>query len=157
MHKNSYEIMARYRVEHFHESGKTVVDIGAQDINGSYRPLFPDCIYIGIDAAAGNGVDRLMVSEFNTGMDPDFVDLVISGQCLEHCTNPFRLVAEMYRICKPGGKCLIIAPFIFKEHRYPVDCWRFLPDGMDCLFADAGFKKIESKIIGNDCVGFAEK
>jgi hypothetical protein len=63
----------------------------------------------------------------------------------------------MYRVCAVGGTCVIIAPFIWKEHRYPIDCWRFLPDGMDCLFKNAGFTFVKSYIKGTDCIGIARR
>ena len=47
---------------------------------------------------------------------------------------------EMVRVLKPEGLICIIAPRGFKEHRHPVDCWRFLPDGMRALARINGLK-----------------
>lgn len=47
---------------------------------------------------------------------------------------------EIARILKPHGICCIIAPSGGPEHRYPVDCWRFYPDGCAAL---ARFAKLE--------------
>jgi 2-polyprenyl-3-methyl-5-hydroxy-6-metoxy-1,4-benzoquinol methylase len=60
--------------------------------------------------------------------------VVISGQCLEHVRNPFRLVAEMARMLKPAGWIFLTAPTSWELHRCPLDYWRILPDGMDALF-----------------------
>ena len=84
-------------------------------------------------------------------------DLVISGQCLEHVENPFRLVAEMARVLKPGGLMLLTAPWQHPIHRYPLDCWRILPDGMRALLADAGLKPLDTYTIENDCWGIGKK
>ena len=162
MHKSSYEGMARMLEKHlglYRDMGfaRTVVDIGSQDVNGTYVPLFKNWKYIGVDIVAGRNVDKVMVSEFNSGLPDHSAELVISGQCLEHCRNPFKLVAEMHRICRPKGICIITAPFIWREHRYPIDCWRFLPDGMRCLLEDAGFKVLETCLSGSDCWGVGQK
>src|ERR1700758_690440 len=39
----------------------------------------------------------------------------------------------MCRIVRPGGLIFLIAPSRGPEHRYPVDCWRFYPDGYRAL------------------------
>jgi SAM-dependent methyltransferase len=108
-----------------------IFDIGSQDINGTYKPLFDGWQYHGVDIAMGINVDIIMTDSIPV---PDgYADLVISGQTLEHCKNPFALVKEMARILKPNGFMFLIAPFRWTQHRYPIDCWRFLPDGMRCL------------------------
>jgi SAM-dependent methyltransferase len=144
MHSNSYKIMQKL-IAPF--KGGNVVDVGSLDINGTYRPLFgPSWKYTGVDIVPGKNVSFTMVSEYSTGIELANVDLVISGQTIEHCRNPFRLVAEMARILKPGGALILIAPFIWNQHRYPVDCWRFLPDGMKILIEDAGLSFVKSEI-----------
>lgn len=40
---------------------------------------------------------------------------------------------EISRVLKPGGLACIIVPSGGPEHRYPLDCWRFYPDGMRAL------------------------
>lgn len=160
MHSSSYQEMQAL-ISGLYGGGPQygrVVDIGSQDVNGSYRELFKDnWEYVGVDAVPGRNVDTVMVTEFDTGLPDYYANLVISGQCLEHCSNPFKLVEEMYRICTHNSRCIIIAPFIWKEHKYPIDCWRFLPDGMNCLFKNAGFQSIKSYIKDADCIGIAKK
>lgn len=146
MHKSSFDEMERVKVRFLSGVSGTIVDIGSKDFNGNYKSLFPNMKYIGLDQEYGPNVDKLMKSDFDTGLEPFSADLVISGQTLEHCRNPFRLVAEMYRICKTGAYCIIIAPSVFNEHRYPIDCWRFLPDGMDELLKNAGFEVVKSYV-----------
>ena len=55
----------------------------------------------------------------------------------------------MARILKPNGTIIIIAPSIWVQHRYPIDCWRFLPDGMRCLLEEAGLAFMDSKVYKN--------
>ena len=134
-----------------------VVDLGSLDVNGSYRPLIkPPLKYVGVDLELGPNVDHVMSSEFSTGLPAGFAAAVISGQCLEHCRNPFLLVSEMFYICKPGGFVLITAPWMWPLHRYPLDCWRFLPDGMESLIKTAGGKFVKSYLYDQDCWGIGQ-
>ena len=131
-----------------------VVDVGSLDVNGSYKALIdPPFRYVGVDLSPGPNVDQVMVSEFDSGLPADHAAAVISGQCLEHCTNPFLLVKEMFRICKPGGFILLTAPWAWPIHRYPLDCWRFLPDGIRILIESAGGIFVESYLNDQDCWG----
>jgi SAM-dependent methyltransferase len=158
VHNSSYIEMDLNIRRYLNNSG-VVCDIGSCDVNGCYRPLFHnmDIDYIGIDLCSGKNVDHVMLSEYNTGLLDNCASAVISGQVLEHCKNPFRLVDEIYRICKPDAYCLLVAPFIWKEHKYPVDCWRFLPDGMKELLSQSGFKVVDAYLNGNDCWGIGQK
>lgn len=40
----------------------------------------------------------------------NYFDTVISTYALEHFTDPRKVIDEMVRVCKPGGKIIIIAP-----------------------------------------------
>ena len=121
-----------------------VFDIGSQDVNGTYKPIFDGWRYHGVDISAGPNVDIVMTDSIPV---PDsYSDLVISGQTLEHCRNPFVLVKEMARILKPEGYLFLIAPFRWTQHKYPIDCWRFLPDGMKCLMQEAKINLISTAI-----------
>lgn len=165
MHAASYNEMGKLITKYCVGWGKDhkVYDIGAYDVNGTYKPLIGFCSYVGIDIEAGKNVDVVMVGENDTGLESCSADLVISGQCFEHCNNPFKLTQEIYRICKKDGLFFLIAPFIIGEHRFPIDCWRYLPDGFKSLFKEAGFSTLETFLtlpdnIGLvDCVGVAKK
>jgi SAM-dependent methyltransferase len=174
MHILSYDEMAANVKKYLCTlpAGALIVDIGSMDINGSYRPLIePRWRYCGVDLIAGPNVDLVMHSEFNTGLPTDSADAVLCGQCLEHCRDPFRLVGEAARIAKSGAFLLVTAPFIWAEHRHPLDCWRFLPDGMRILLEQAGAECLEAYVIkdeengsrtdfqinGADCWGIGKK
>ena len=174
MHNLSYNEMAANIEKHLNHlpEKSMVVDVGSMDFNGTYRPLIePRLIYMGMDISAGPNVDHVMSSEFNSGLPEAFADAIISGQCLEHCRNPFALVAEMSRIAKPGAIILLTAPCQgWIEHRFPIDCFRFLPDGMRALldFAEADCIAAYAKafqpgavpageVDGTDCWGIGRK
>jgi SAM-dependent methyltransferase len=83
-------------------AGRRVLEIGSLDINGSVRSLFSGCDYIGIDVAAGRGVDMVCQGQDYDAPDASF-DTVISCEAMEH--NPYwkATLANMFRLCKPGG------------------------------------------------------
>lgn len=113
-----------------------VVDLGSQDINGCYRSLFvsPSWTYTGIDMSAGKNVDIVLHSPYCwTEIKSESVDVLISGQAFEHVEFFWLTMLEIARVLKSGGICCIIAPASGPEHKYPVDCWRFYPDGFTAL------------------------
>ena len=76
-----------------------------------------------------------------TGSSNEF-DLVISGQAMEHCEFFWIVFQEIFRVLKPNGYICIIAPSSGPEHRYPVDCWRFYPDGMRAICKFVGLEVV---------------
>jgi len=117
-----------------------ILDVGSQDVNGSYRALFdhPNWTYIGADQAAGTNVDIVLASRYCwKELEAKSFDVVISGQAFEHMEYFWVAMFEISRVLKQGGLCCIIAPSAGFEHRYPVDCWRFFPDGFRALCAYA--------------------
>ena len=64
-------------------------------------------------------------------------DLVISGQCLEHCEFPWLTANEMLCHLRVGGFAAVVAPFVQARHNHPHDYWRFLDSGLKALSAVA--------------------
>jgi SAM-dependent methyltransferase len=131
--------------------GSRVLDVGSLDVNGTYKPIFqrgPEWTYVGLDIEKGKNVDRVCPEIPWDLPDPPF-DAIISGQCLEHVERPWLLVPEMARHLRRGGRMIVIAPFIIHEHRYPIDAWRFLPDGFRVLCKDAGLAVLETAIVAD--------
>lgn len=60
-------------------------------------------------------------------------DLVISGQCLEHVEDPFMFACNIEALLNVGGIAIVQTHAHWPEHRRPVDCWRFYPDGLRVL------------------------
>ena len=59
---------------------------------------------------------------------------------LEHVDRPARVVAELARVLAPGAPLYVWVPFLHEVHEYPVDRWRFTPDGIRELLEGAGFE-----------------
>jgi SAM-dependent methyltransferase len=157
MHDSSYKLMDSLLRKHLSGASGTVVDFGSYDVNGTYRPLFGNAWkYLGADIEAGKNVDIVM-RPYEAPLESDSIDLVVSGQAIEHCSNPFKFVKEMARVLKSGCQIILIAPWRWCVHRYPIDCWRFLPDGMACLFDEAGIIMVDSQIVVDDCYAVGVK
>ena len=121
----------------------TILDLGSQDINGTYKCFFdsPSWKYVGLDMVSGENVDIVLEDPYSwTEIGDETADVLISGQALEHVEYFWLTFTEIARVLKPGGMCCIIAPSGGPEHRFPVDCWRFYPDGFRAL---ARFARLE--------------
>ena len=158
MHKSSKEKMRAFRNKYLSaREGErlTVLDLGSMDVNGSYREIFdhPKWRYQGLDLAEGENVDIVLKNTYSwKEVKSDSVDVLVSGQAFEHMEFFWITMLEVARVLKPGGLCCIIAPSSGYEHRYPVDCWRFFPDGMDAL---ARFARLKVLAIDNGAAGAA--
>ena len=161
MHDTSYTEMGRHFVKNFkQDSVKTILDVGSCSVKDdrTYRKLIlPNWKYTGCDLHAGDNVDLIMADEDHIPVLDDSFDIVISGQCLEHVRRPWVLVKEMARVLKRGGWMFVVAPFMWHVHRYPLDCWRFLPDGLQTILEDAGIQCTKAYINFNDCWGIGKK
>ncbi len=146
MHKSSFDKMLTFRNKYL--AGKeaqslVIMDLGSQDVNGSYKPCFEqeNWKYIGLDMAPGKNVDLVLANPYHwKEVKCASVDVLISGQAFEHIEYFWITILEMARILKPGGLACIIAPSGGFEHKYPLDCWRFYPDGFKAL---AKYAKLE--------------
>lgn len=165
MHGSSMREMTRLLTEHFdeHPAPGKVLDVGSAIVKGrtiasSYRTIFPQSWqYTGCDIVEGPNVDVVMERDDILPFPSNTFDVVISGQCLEHSKRPWLLVREMGRVVKAGGKVFITSPWSWHIHRYPIDCYRILPDGMRVLLEDAGLIDIMGYTVERDCWGVARK
>jgi SAM-dependent methyltransferase len=107
----------------------TIVDIGAQNVNGSLRSVAPpNNKYVGVDFVEAKGVDVVIADPYSLPFEKESVDVVVSSSCFEHSEFFWLVFNEILRILKPTGLLYINVPSNGSFHRYPVDCWRFYPD-----------------------------
>lgn len=79
------------------------------------------------------GVD-LVADAHHIPFADESVDAIFSLAVLEHVEDPYRVVAEMMRVLKPGGVMYSEVPFVFFFHGYPTDFTRFTREGIRRLF-----------------------
>lgn len=121
-----------------------VLDVGGADVNGSYRDLFDNRFtYDAADLEDRPDVSVVLDDPYRIPLDDRSVDLVLSGQMLEHCEFFWLQFREMMRVLRPDGYLFLIAPSAGPIHRYPVDCYRFYPDSYRALARDAGCHLID--------------
>ena len=85
--------------EHF--INKDVLDVGSYDVNGNNRYLFTNCLYLGVDVAAGKNVDIVQV--FHTFNPKKQFDTIISTEMLEHDKYWELSLRHMVELLKPKG------------------------------------------------------
>lgn len=145
MHPSSMENMKRAKnlLGNRIEEGIEILDVGGRalvkDRDRSYRVLWEDKAkeYYVADLLDGHNVTHPMPGPYELPFSDEAVDLIVSGQTLEHVKNPFRLVAEMNRVLKTGGFMILIAPSQGKYHD-SIDCWRFMDDAFRAVAEDVG-------------------
>jgi len=149
MHLSSIDKMKVFRDKYLsgkEDSKLRILDLGSMEIGGSYRSIFDEdkWEYTGMDLLPGKNVDIVLSDPYNwLEIESNSVDVFISGQTFEHIEYFWKTMLEIARVLRPGALCCIIAPSGGPEHRYPVDCWRFYPDGFKALSCYAGLEVLE--------------
>jgi SAM-dependent methyltransferase len=106
-----------------------IVDIGAQNVNGSLRQFSPQMAkYIGVDFVAGPGVDVILEDPYHLPFEDNSIDAIVCSSCFEHSEFFWLLFNDILRVLVATGLCYLNMPSNGPFHRYPVDCWRFYPD-----------------------------
>ena len=103
-----------------------IVELGS----GSLR-THPDII--NIDLFPYDEVD-IRCSIESLPLPSDSVDGVICIAVLEHVIDPARVVQEIFRMLKPGGRLVCFIPFMQGIHAAPDDYQRYAPSGLQHLF-----------------------
>lgn len=127
--------------------GKTL-DFGAG--NAKYRDIIKSAAdeYVAFDLMPGPNIDVVGDVLNSPFVDNEF-DTIISTQVLEHVEKPWLMVREMRRILKPGGVCVLTAPFLVPFHADPHDYFRFTTEGVDSLLKNEGFEVLECDYYGS--------
>lgn len=129
MHDTAMRFGKYFFEKYVGETGKTIVDIGAQDVNGSLRDVAPKGVtYIGVDFVEAKGVDVVITDPYSLPFEDNSVDVCVCSSCFEHSEHFWLLFEEIMRILKDDGVFYLNVPSNGQFHRYPVDCWRFYPD-----------------------------
>jgi O-antigen biosynthesis protein len=152
MHQSSYKIMSQFHElaqKHFPNGTIKVLDVGRCGVNGTYKEIFADknrFEYIGLDLQPGPNVDYVPQDPYGwSGLEDESFDIIVSGQAFEHIEFPWLTIVEIAKKLKHNGLACLVAPSRGPEHKYPVDCWRYYPDGFRALAKWAGLEVLDAK------------
>jgi SAM-dependent methyltransferase len=114
-----------------------LVDIGAGgrpyehlvDRSAHYFALEVPGTEFGYDGAPSTYFDGWRLP-YRTGS----LDGILCTEVLEHVENPGDLVDEIWRVLKPGGRCMLTVPWSARYHYVPYDYYRYTPSTLRRLF-----------------------
>lgn len=109
-----------------------ILDVGSG--NKPYLELFKPFSqkYVGVDIDS-RVADIVAKAEKLPLKDASF-DLVLCFQTLEHCQDPQKVIAEIYRILKMGGQVILSTHGAWMYHPAPHDFYRWTGEGLERLF-----------------------
>ena len=129
-------------------AGKTVIEVGSCDVNGSVRPVIEahgPASYVGVDGAPGPRVDRVLdcTQLIDTYGEASF-DVVVTTEMLEHVRDWKACIANLAGIVTEGGLLVITTRSPgFPYHGFPEDYWRYTPTVMRAILTAIGFEVID--------------
>lgn len=71
--------------------------------------------------------------------DDETFDHCVLFQALHNIAAPWKLIPEICRVTKSGGKLTVIDSAVEDLNRHPVDCGRWWQDGVEVLLVEGGF------------------
>jgi SAM-dependent methyltransferase len=143
--------LVRDRITEFlrpYSTAHRVLDLGCG--NSPYAALFPNRLCLELRRRPGVGIvcDAHWLP-FATGS----FDLILSTEMLEHTLEPQRIIDEMRRVLRPGGRMLLTTRFIFPLHDVPGDYYRFSNYALTHLFRDWSSARIEAEATTLETIG----
>jgi SAM-dependent methyltransferase len=130
----------------------TLLDVGCGHM--PYRPLLvklPSRVktYIGMDLP-NNGYREpdLLWDGKRIPLEDSSVDCALATEVFEHCPEPEKVMREICRVLRPGGRLFATVPFLWPLHCVPHDEYRFTPFSMRRHLQNAGFEGIEVSALG---------
>jgi len=128
-----------------------ILEIGAYDVNGTIRHLFPQAGYVGLDKRHGPGVD--VIADVCTLRGTQPFGTVVCCETLEHIAAPWMAIPAMFGALRSGGLFIGTWCFVYQIHDEPEDYWRVTPAGFRFLLEEAGFYEVRIDTQGEGPVG----
>lgn len=125
-----------------------VVDL-AGGSQSSYYPYLPPGLEVTkTNYFAGEGIDQVVDLDKLLPFADSSFDAALLFNAIYIMAEPIKTLVEIKRILKPGGVLLVASPFIANEMPEPHDYARFTAEGLERLFAQAGFREVKIKRFG---------
>ena len=119
----------------------TLVDAGAGNLPYRivYQGRFAECISFDHPASPHlNDAWSFQASLDQIPLEDNTADVVLCTEVLEHVPNPGQCLAELARICRPGGHIILTTPFLKGIHEAPYDFFRYTEFGLRRLCEESG-------------------
>lgn len=124
-------------------SGK-VLDLGG-DERSSYRNLFRGSFVLTtVNLDAKTKPDIIANLEEMLPIPDASFDEVLLINVLEHVFEYRSLISECHRVLVPGGKIIIVVPYIFPYHASPDDYHRYSASALQRMLSDFSDVQIQS-------------
>lgn len=146
MHESAY-ISGKCFFDLYTTETSKILEIGSQNVNGSLRDHSKSKDYTGVDFVKGKGVDVILEDPYKYPFESNTFDVIVTSSCFEHSEMFWLSFIECLRVLKPTGVLYYNVPALFAYHRYPVDCWRFMPDSAKALETWGNYNNIPTKVI----------
>lgn len=121
-----------------------ILEVGSKDYGStaSFRDFYRQNTYVGVDLAAGKGVDRVAdLTQGTAGLPEQHFALAVCCSVLEHVPKPWLMAANITRLLRPGGLLYISVPWVWRYHAYPDDYFRFSFRGISSLFDEFDWQR----------------
>jgi|SRR5579875_1422648 len=125
-------------------AGTTVLDAGSG--SAPYRPLFAHCDYVTQDWSASPHAEArqadIIADLAELPVPDERFGVIVCTEVLEHVSDPARVMTELFRVTKRGGKVLLTVPFVIELHEEPYDFFRYTSHALQHLLETAGFDEV---------------
>lgn len=125
--KNLKRLCAEHKTEE-----KTLV-VHSEDVD--YRPYFPNAYTVTKRQSVPADLHVDLYYRALSNIESESYSVILCTGLLEHIPDPQRLIDELRRILRPGGKLIISASGVFSIHEGPNDFYHFTPFSFKLLFA----------------------
>ena len=109
--------------------------------------------YVGLDIESALQYDARVKPDFfwdgnRMPFEDNSFDCAMATEVLEHCPNPSIVLAEAYRVLRPGGFLFCTVPFLWPLHEVPYDEFRYTPFALKRILDETGFQESEIQALG---------
>ncbi|MFC3813558.1 class I SAM-dependent methyltransferase [Lysobacter sp. GCM10012299] len=130
-----------------------ILDIGAGD-RWIERELSAGQVYVALDyPSTGRDLYGARPDVFADAGALPFADATFDGvvclEVIEHVPDPGRVISEMARVLRPGGRAWLSMPFMYPLHDAPFDFQRYTEYGLRRDVGRAGLKVLELRKSGH--------
>ncbi len=129
-----------------------MIDLGcaAVPLYGYYKDFISEVICVDWAESFHKSRHIDIVQDLNQPLqiEDNQFDTALLSDVLEHIREPQKLINEVFRILKPGGKLILNVPFMYWLHEDPYDYFRFTSYGLVYLLKSSGFEIVKLEEYG---------